>query len=110
MSGLGDMSRTFDAAGLPPPPVPKSLQPQLRLLGPWCWGTRDIVPGYMYKFDVYAIEAVTSHLEDYVAISHAGHGVNSYSINYHLVTGPLVIFAQALWGGCTWTGRRRRPR
>lgn len=37
--------------------------------------------------------------EDYVAVSHAGHGVNSYSINYALVSTPLALFLQTGWGG-----------
>lgn len=36
---------------------------------------------------------------DYVAVSHAGHGVNSYAITYHLVYRELALFAQVGWGG-----------
>lgn len=53
----------------------------------------------MYFFWRYAVEAVAAPTKDYIAISHAGHGANSYSINYHLVYGPLALFTQAGWGG-----------
>jgi hypothetical protein len=32
-------------------------------------------------------------------VSHAGHGTNSYAINYHLVYRRLALFSQVLWGG-----------
>jgi hypothetical protein len=32
-------------------------------------------------------------------ISHAGHGINSYSINVHVVTESAIVFTQAGWGG-----------
>jgi hypothetical protein len=53
----------------------------------------------MYVFDGYLREALTGASPDYVAVSHAGHGSNSYAINYQLVDGPLVVCAQAPWGG-----------
>lgn len=53
----------------------------------------------MYFFDDYLREVLTKKTNDYVAVSHAGHGVNSYAINYHLVDGPLAVFAQVGWGG-----------
>jgi hypothetical protein len=37
--------------------------------------------------------------DDYVAVSHAGHGINSYGLNLYLVTGPVGVFVQHLWGG-----------
>jgi len=53
----------------------------------------------MYFFDQYVTEIFSGAPRDYIAISHAGHGVNSYAINYHLVDGPLAVFAQVGWGG-----------
>ena len=53
----------------------------------------------MYFFDQYITEAMTDCPADYVAVSHAGHGANSYAINYNLVEGPLAVFTQIGWGG-----------
>ena len=39
----------------------------------------------MYLFDDYLNEVLTEKTPDYVALSHAGHGVNSYALNYQLV-------------------------
>lgn len=53
----------------------------------------------MYSFDRYLVETVAESVEDYVAVSHAGHGANSYGLNYHLVHGPIAVFTQTSWGG-----------
>jgi hypothetical protein len=53
----------------------------------------------MYMFDRYVDEALARPVENYLAISHAGHGGNSYGLNYHLVYGPLALFTQNGWGG-----------
>jgi hypothetical protein len=65
----------------------------------WCFATREIDPTAMFMFDEYIREALTGTAPDYLAFCHAGHGMNSYAINYHLVEGPLALFAQAPWGG-----------
>lgn len=38
-------------------------------------------------------------VEDYAVLSHAGHGVNSYAIQYYLVHGFLHMFLHLGWGG-----------
>lgn len=95
-----DLVDTFAESGLPTPPVPVALRSGLRRLQPWCWATRDIDPMQMYMFDhEYLEDVLAERVEDYVAVSHAGHGINSYAINYHLVYGRLVILMQVGWGG-----------
>ena len=93
------MWRTLDGAGLPHPPIPASLAPTLSLQEPWCWSTRDIDPMAMYMFGEYPAEVLLGMAPEYVAVSHAGHGVNSYALNYHIVLGGLAAFVQVLWGG-----------
>ena len=53
----------------------------------------------MYLFDDYSNEVLTRKTPDYVAFSHAGHGINWYALNYQLVDGPLAVIAQVGWGG-----------
>jgi hypothetical protein len=53
----------------------------------------------MYFFDSYLWEALKGRAADYLAFSHAGHGINSYSLNYHLIDGPLVLMVQTPFGG-----------
>ncbi len=95
-----ELVATFTSSGLPVPPVPESLRPALRAPSPWCWTTRDIDPFQMYMFaPEYLADVVAGRVPDYVAVSHAGHGTNSYAINYHLVHGPLAVIMQIGWGG-----------
>lgn len=97
--GYRDMLYAFADAGLVAPPVPEALRSQLRRLRPWLWSTREIDPFAMYMFGEYIEEAFAGGTADYVAISHAGHGINSYGLNYHLVYGQVALFTQDGWGG-----------
>jgi hypothetical protein len=97
--GLDEMRRLFGGANLLPPPVPVELRSRVRQLGKWAFGTRVVVPMNMYRFKPYILEVLKGPVEDYVAVSHAGHGVNSYAVNYQLVHGPVAVFAQDGWGG-----------
>jgi hypothetical protein len=50
----------------------------------------------------YAWESLPSLREptpDQIALSHAGHGINSYALNFRLVLGPLALLVQQSWGG-----------
>jgi hypothetical protein len=94
---LDEMCRRFQGAGLTVPPVPSALRPSVRKLGDWVFATREVDPMAMYLFRDPA--AMVTDTPDFVAVSHAGHGVNSYSINYQLRYGPVAVCAQVAWGG-----------
>jgi len=97
---LRDLEAAFDDAGLARPPVPVALRRDLRALEAWCWSTRDdIDAGQMYAFGAYPLEALVGRPQNYLAVGHGGHGINSYAITYLLVYGRLALFTQALWGG-----------
>jgi hypothetical protein len=100
-NGVEEMYRLFGGADLLAPPVPVELRPQVRQVSgrKWAYATRVVVPMTMYLFRHYILEVLKRPVEDYVAVSHAGHGVNSYAINYQLVHGPVAVFAQEGWGG-----------
>ena len=98
-SATNDLRRLFTESGLAAPPVPEPLEPALLSRGTWLFATREVDPMAMYSFEHYLVEAVAEPVEDYIAISHAGHGANSYALNYQLVYGPVAIFIQAPWGG-----------
>jgi hypothetical protein len=98
-AGYEDLVATLLGAQLALPPIPVLFRPDLERRGPWVWSTRPIDPMDMYMFHRYAEEALFSPVDDYVAINHAGHGANSYGLNYHLVYGPLALFTQNSWGG-----------
>jgi len=96
----------FAEAGLPLPPIPEPLLSQLRTQQNWCWSTLPIDGLDMYMFfDVmgegrnFLLDVLRDEVGDYAAVSHAGHGINSYAINYHLVHGKLAVLMQVAWGG-----------
>jgi hypothetical protein len=99
VDAVADMETVFAHHDLPKWPIPAPFRPALCKPDDWLWTTRDIDPMAMYMFSRYTAEATRLGIADYLAISHAGHGVNSYALNYHLVLGPLALFAQVLWGG-----------
>jgi hypothetical protein len=109
-AGYEDMDATLHDAQLPHPPIPAAFKAELVRRGPWVWATRPIVPERMYLFREYVDEASVGIVDDYLAVSHAGHGVNSYGLNYHLVYGPVALFTQNGWGGAYMDPAERRAR
>jgi hypothetical protein len=99
MNAADDLIATFSAAGLPAPQVPVALRASLEWRDEWLWSTRPLDRLEMYIFREYPTEALRGPVPSYLAVSHAGHGANSYSINVHLVHGPLALFTQTSWGG-----------
>jgi hypothetical protein len=97
--GIEEMRRVFREARLGTPPVPAVMGSLVEKRAPWAYATRDIDPMGMYMFRDYLHEVLSGPVEDYMAVSHAGHGANSYAVSYHLVMGPLAVFAQTGWGG-----------
>ncbi len=95
----GALAAAFRNAGLPVPPVPASLRDALRVRDLWLWSTVEVDRMDMYLFTRYPVELLAPDAPDYIAISHGGHGMSSYSINYQLVLGPLAVFVQVAWGG-----------
>lgn len=84
--------------GLDLPPIPEELRRNFKERDRWCFSSRP-VKIWPYEFDEYVKEAETKRLSDYVLLTHAGHGVNSYAIHYYVIRGPLRLFLQLAWGG-----------
>jgi hypothetical protein len=99
MSGVQEAAELFKEAGLVLPPIPTRLAPEFRRIHNWCYATREINAFEMYMFGAYPHEVVAGPVDDYVAVSHAGHGINSYGLNYHLVYEWIAVFVQVGWGG-----------
>lgn len=91
--------RRLQSLGLPLPPIPERFFPVLRQIEDWCFATADISPMRMYMLEQYVPQAVAGVAPDYLAFSHAGHGANSYMLNYYLVDGQLAVFMQFPCGG-----------
>lgn len=98
MSGVERARKLFQKAGLAFPKIPAELAVRLEERHEWLFSTRKIQMS-PYNLQHYVREAEQSRLRDYVILSHTGHGVNSYAIQYYLVRGALRMFLHLGWGG-----------
>ena len=97
-SGVEKARRVFQEAGLAFPMIPDVLAVRLEEKGDWLFSTRkiDMSP---YSLQHYVHEVDEVQREDYALLSHTGHGVNSYALQYYLVHDSLRIFLHLGWGG-----------
>ncbi len=98
MTDIEKARQLFRDAGLAFPTIPEELAEQLKEHGRWLFSTRplDVLP---YDLQHYLHEVEVSQVKDYAVLSHGGHGVNSYAIQYYLVQGSLRMFLHLGWGG-----------
>jgi hypothetical protein len=94
---LQDLRQRFESAGLPLPPIPAVLEADMRIIGPWTWGT-EADPSPAYDFAVHEQQAIESGA-DRLLIAHAGHGVNSWALHYYLTVDPVSVIVQVPYGG-----------
>jgi len=85
----------FEEAGLAFPNIPQELAERLKEQGNWLFATREVIMS-PYNLEHYVCEA---NVKDYVILSHSGHGVNSYAVQYYLVYNVLRMFLHLGWGG-----------
>ena len=85
-----------DELGLPLPPIPRALAPQVQILAPGFIGTRADTelgnPDWFLK-DLALAPA------DYLVTGCGGYGLNSYRVHYVLVLGPIAVFLELRAGG-----------
>jgi len=87
----------FQGAGLAFPTVPGQFAAGLKEQSKWLFSTRELEMS-PYFLQHYVQEGDQAP-EAYVVLAHSGHGVNSYAIQYYLVSGPLRLFLHLGWGG-----------
>lgn len=97
MSGLEKARHLFQEAGVAFPKVPDELAAGLKEQGKWLFSTRELRMS-PYNLDHYVQESDQAPAA-YVVLAHSGHGINSYAIQYYLVSGPLRLFLHMGWGG-----------
>ncbi len=97
MSGLEKARHLFQEAGLAFPKVPDELAAGLKEQGKWLFSTRELKMS-PYNLQDYVQESDQAPAA-YVVVAHSGHGINSYAIQYYLVSGPLRLFLHLGWGG-----------
>ncbi len=98
MTDIEKARRLFRHAGLAFPTIPDDLASQMKERDRWVFSTRpiDMSP---YNLQHYVDEVKGTKVKDYALVSHSGHGVNSYAIQYYLVRGPLCMLLHLCWGG-----------
>jgi hypothetical protein len=95
MTDIGKATKLFEKAGLLFPGIPDELAARLKERDKWLFSTRKISMS-PYNLQHYVDEL---NARDYVILSHSGHGVNSYAIQYYLVYKALRMFLHLGWGG-----------
>jgi len=82
MTDIEKARQLFRDAGLDFPTIPKELAAQLKERGRWFFSSRqiDMSP---YNLEHYVHEVERAEVKDYAVLSHSGHGVNSYAIQYY---------------------------
>jgi hypothetical protein len=97
MTDIDKARSTFQEAGLSFPKVPAPLDGELKEQSKWIFSTCKL------KMSPYILDYFVEHDPNarvpYVVLAHSGHGVNSYAIQYYLVTSPLRLFLHLGWGG-----------
>lgn len=97
--GVEALNETFARGGIAVPPLPDALAAELKQTDAWTFASRPIRPLDAYMLQPYLKEVLSGEVPDYVAVSHAGHGFNSYALTYLLVLDPIAVLAQTLYGG-----------
>jgi len=98
MTDINKARDLFSSAGLAFPTLPDELAVKLKERGQWVFSTRPIRM-WPYELDRYVHQSQTRQIRDYALLSHSGHGINSYAIQYYLVHGSLRMFLFLGWGG-----------
>lgn len=98
ITGFEKAKRLFQESGLAFPTIPDKLAAQLKEQGKWLFSTRKINMS-PYNLKHYVAEVDKSRVQDYAMLSHSGHGINSYALQYYLVHGSLRMFLHLGWGG-----------
>src|SRR5208282_5272983 len=105
MTDIEKARQLFRDAGLAFPTIPEELAERLKEHGRWLFSTRPLGMS-PYNLQHYLEEVEVSQVKDYAVLSHSGHGVNSYAIQYYLVHGDLQMFLHLGWGGVYMDAKR----
>ncbi len=107
MTDIEKARQLFRKSKLVFPTIPDTLAARLKELDKWLFSTREIEMS-PYSLDDYVLEVNETPVEDYAVLSHSGHGVNSYAIQYYVVYGALRMFLHLGWGGVYMDARKAR--
>lgn len=81
------------------PAIPRGLQNTVRVYDITHVATAETpAPMDDYRYDI-TLNYLQTVIPDQYSISHAGHGLNSYALNFRLVYGDLALLVQTAFGG-----------
>ena len=89
----------FFDLGMDIPPVTQRFDEEIAEFGDWQWATQPFPTRWQDYMMNETVEYLKGPVPDQYSLNHAGHGVNSYSLNFRFALGDLAIFAQTGWGG-----------
>jgi hypothetical protein len=81
MTDIEKARQLFRDSGLAFPTIPEELAAKLKELGAWLFSTRPIKTS-PYNLEDYVHEDERTQGKDYAVLSHSGHGVNSYLMQF----------------------------
>jgi hypothetical protein len=89
----------FEEEALEIPITAQIFEEQATEFGSWHWATQPFPTRWQDYSMIESVEYLKGPIPDQYSINHAGHGANSYSLNFRFALGDLAIFAQCAWGG-----------
>lgn len=93
---IGDF---FESHGLDIPVLTQAFEEEASEFGQWHWATQPFPSPWQDYLLFESVEYLKGPIPDQYSLNHAGHGINSYSLNFRHVLGDIAIFAQSSWGG-----------
>jgi hypothetical protein len=81
------------------PPITLIFEEEITEFGFWNWATQPFPTRWQDYSLNESVEYLKGPIPDQYSLNHAGHGVNSYSLNFRHALGNLAIFAQCGHGG-----------
>jgi hypothetical protein len=98
----------FTGARLPAPMLPAYLAEALEAHSSKLWSTRPLQTS-PYALDHYLDELDRNpSIAPYAIVGFDGHGVNSWSVHYYVVSDAAALFIQLPWGGAYLDKERAR--
>ena len=101
LAALSLLQQEFSASGLTLPGIAERFARagHLSAYGPWRYASTTLPDPFADYVFLGPARSLQGPVQQQLAISHAGHGVNSHALNLRLAVGPVAIMAQIGWGG-----------
>lgn len=99
----------FESENLKIPAIATFRGMNISNFGDWNWATQP----YPHRNQDYFLESVDylkNPIPDQYSLNHAGHGVNSYSLNFRCAIGNIALLAQVAWGGAYMDKKKQSDR